>query len=513
MTLTQVDAARDHRTPPPPPTWTGRSTGGACAGPVAFWALRRQRRRCRRHLARLAGRRLPRRGRQHAGWSRCSPCASSAAPSSTPSPAPCGPASSTAPRAGCAPTCSTRPCTSRCRADRAGRRRGARPGRRRHPRGRRRCCARAPGRRSARSLASGPLWVVAGTTWWPAFFLFPLAGVAAVAVVRPLLPEVSARKVEEEMAWTDHAAAMEEGVAGRDDLRASLGQAHLLRRCTELAATVHDRFAVVLRPREPDRAPHRHAAARRARRAPALARGRAGHRRPARHRRPGDAVPGHHDLRRPGRPAGPAPARPAGRPRRRAAAARPAGRRARARAAAPALPAGSLDVQFRDLHFAYAEGRFALEHVDLTVPAGHTCALVGRTGSGKSTLASLLSRAVEPERGTVLRRRRRRARRRPAAAARRRRRGHPAHRDPRRHAGGEHHAVPDPAPRRPRARGRRARPRRLGRRAARGASTPRSARAAPASRRARSSWSPSPGCWCATSRSWCSTRRPRGWTR
>ena len=39
----------------------------------------------------------------------------------------------------------------------------------------------------------------------------------------------------------------------------------------------------------------------------------------------------------------------------------------------------------------------ALSGIDLTVPAGHTCALVGRTGSGKSTLASLLSRAVEPE--------------------------------------------------------------------------------------------------------------------
>src|SRR6476469_7350890 len=57
-------------------------------------------------------------------------------------------------------------------------------------------------------LASGPLWVVAAVTWWPAFVLFPLAGLAAVAVVRPLLPEISARKVEEEAAWTDHAAAM-----------------------------------------------------------------------------------------------------------------------------------------------------------------------------------------------------------------------------------------------------------------------------------------------------------------
>src|SRR6478609_12010151 len=43
-------------------------------------------------------------------------------------------------------------------------------------------------------LASGPLWLVAGFTWWPAFFLFPVAGVAALGVVRPLLPQISARK-------------------------------------------------------------------------------------------------------------------------------------------------------------------------------------------------------------------------------------------------------------------------------------------------------------------------------
>src|SRR6478672_13080986 len=47
-------------------------------------------------------------------------------------------------------------------------------------------------------LASGPLWLVAGATWWPAYLLFPLAGIAALGAVRRLLPELSARKVEEE---------------------------------------------------------------------------------------------------------------------------------------------------------------------------------------------------------------------------------------------------------------------------------------------------------------------------
>src|SRR5690606_17618670 len=65
------------------------------------------------------------------------------------------------------------------------------------------------------------------------------------------------------------------------------------------------------------------------------------------------------------------------------------------------VPAGPLELELRDLSFSYAEGTFALTDVDLTVPAGETLALVGRTGSGKSTLAALLSRAVEPEPGSV----------------------------------------------------------------------------------------------------------------
>ncbi len=95
-------------------------------------------------------------------------------------------------------------------------------------------------------LASGPLWVVATLTWWPAFFLFPLTAVAAVLVVRRLLPLVSQRKVVEEAAWTDHAAATEEGVAARDDLRTSLGQAHVLRRNARVAAAVHTALDAVL---------------------------------------------------------------------------------------------------------------------------------------------------------------------------------------------------------------------------------------------------------------------------
>jgi ABC-type multidrug transport system fused ATPase/permease subunit len=44
----------------------------------------------------------------------------------------------------------------------------------------------------------------------------------------------------------------------------------------------------------------------------------------------------------------------------------------------------------------------ALEHIDLSVPAGETIALVGATGAGKSTMAKLAARFYDPTRGRVL---------------------------------------------------------------------------------------------------------------
>ena len=59
-------------------------------------------------------------------------------------------------------------------------------------------------------------------------------------------------------------------------------------------------------------------------------------------------------------------------------------------------------VEFRDLTFAYGDGRPVLEHVSFRVEPGQTVAIVGPTGSGKSTLVGLLPRLHEPPPGTVL---------------------------------------------------------------------------------------------------------------
>ncbi|WP_141006312.1 ATP-binding cassette domain-containing protein [Nocardioides humi] len=248
-------------------------------------------------------------------------------------------------------------------------------------------------------FASVPMWLVAGFTWWPAFLLFPLVGTVTVWVMRPALIEIARRKVIEEAAWTDHAAALEEGVAGRDDLRTSLGRAFAVRRLAQLSADVHEKFRRVLM-----------IEARLAVKVGLLLHGllaaiavsgvalvSGDHLGVARlvtlflvttifvgqinnlaHQLP-DIQAGLGAVLRLRQLL--------------AVEAEPEG--------GDAVPAGALDLRIRHLDFSYAEGSFALQDVTLYVEAGHTLALVGRTGSGKSTLASLLSRAAEPPPGTI----------------------------------------------------------------------------------------------------------------
>jgi len=62
-------------------------------------------------------------------------------------------------------------------------------------------------------------------------------------------------------------------------------------------------------------------------------------------------------------------------------------------------PAG--DLEFRDVHFAYAEEKFVLNGVSFRVPYGQRLALVGPSGGGKSTIALLMLRLYDPDRGSV----------------------------------------------------------------------------------------------------------------
>ncbi|OZC98767.1 ABC transporter ATP-binding protein [Rhodococcus sp. 06-235-1A] len=69
-----------------------------------------------------------------------------------------------------------------------------------------------------------------------------------------------------------------------------------------------------------------------------------------------------------------------------------------------ALPGGRLrsDIDLVDVGFRYAGAHSdALSEVNLTIPAGTTVALVGRTGAGKSTVVKLLARFYDPTSGSV----------------------------------------------------------------------------------------------------------------
>ncbi|MEO6088281.1 MAG: ABC transporter ATP-binding protein [Umezawaea sp.] len=68
--------------------------------------------------------------------------------------------------------------------------------------------------------------------------------------------------------------------------------------------------------------------------------------------------------------------------------------------AVPPLRSG---IELRDVWFRYAEDQpWVLRGVNLTIPHGHSLALVGLNGAGKSTMVKLLCRFYDPVRGAIL---------------------------------------------------------------------------------------------------------------
>ena len=73
------------------------------------------------------------------------------------------------------------------------------------------------------------------------------------------------------------------------------------------------------------------------------------------------------------------------------------------RSGAAALPAFHDAIEFRDVHFAYADAEGATLHgVSFTVRAGQMLAIVGRSGAGKTTLVNLLPRFYDVTSGAIL---------------------------------------------------------------------------------------------------------------
>ena len=58
-------------------------------------------------------------------------------------------------------------------------------------------------------------------------------------------------------------------------------------------------------------------------------------------------------------------------------------------------------ITFKDVSFAYPEGKEVLHNINFTLEPGKTYALVGPTGGGKTTTASLMARIFDPTKGKI----------------------------------------------------------------------------------------------------------------
>ncbi len=60
------------------------------------------------------------------------------------------------------------------------------------------------------------------------------------------------------------------------------------------------------------------------------------------------------------------------------------------------------DITFKQVSFAYTEGKEVLRDIDIHIPAGQIVGLVGSSGAGKTTMASLIPRFYEVSTGSLL---------------------------------------------------------------------------------------------------------------
>ena len=68
---------------------------------------------------------------------------------------------------------------------------------------------------------------------------------------------------------------------------------------------------------------------------------------------------------------------------------------------APTPRDGALSIEFQGVSFDYGDNETVLRNIDLSIAAGRSVGVVGRTGSGKTTLSRLLLRLVEATEGTL----------------------------------------------------------------------------------------------------------------
>lgn len=67
------------------------------------------------------------------------------------------------------------------------------------------------------------------------------------------------------------------------------------------------------------------------------------------------------------------------------------------------LPLLEKQIEFKKVYFSYHnDDQYSLKNINVVIPAGTTCALVGRSGSGKTTFINLLLRSYDIQKGGIL---------------------------------------------------------------------------------------------------------------